>query len=158
MTADTYFKIFKLYPFKKMVWKIFFSNSLTFYFLLFSIRLPNIPHTEVIYSFLTLNLCQLPIAFSTSKFPKVIINSPMFYRIIAHYRDQRFPTEANRLWGPFCKPADLLVVTIIGIRRERIWWMRVLLIPEVLNMYETTLYNKELSASLKTLRLLREKS
>lgn len=31
--------------------------------------------------------------------------------------------------------------------------MKELLIPEVLNMYATTLYNKELSASLKILRL-----
>lgn len=112
-----------------------------------------IPHLGH-YSFLTLNLCQLPITFSTSKFPK-LLSTLSFYLIIAHYPDQRLPTEVNRPLGPFCQPVDLLVVTIIGIRREGIWWMRELLTPEVPNMYETTLYNKDLSASLKTLRLCR---
>lgn len=61
-------------------------------------------HTLVIYSFLTLTLCQFPITFSTSKFPKVtIINSPIFYLIIGQYLDQWFPTEAEQAFRDILK-------------------------------------------------------
>lgn len=130
---------------------MFFFDSLTFYFLLFSVRLPNISHTSVIYSFLTLNLCQLPITFSTSKFHKVIINS----YLLPHHCSLPRPTTPNgsqqAFWAilPTCGP--------FGCHNNWDQEGRYLvdegtIDPRSPNMYETTLYNKELSASLKTLR------
>lgn len=124
--------------------------------LFFTILFPKITHMShswVVSFFLTLTLCQLPITFSTSKL------SQNYYYQFSYLRTHHWslpgpmiPTEAEQILRDILKICeDLLVVTIIWIGR-RVFGGWGTIHPRSPKMCKTTLYNRELSASLRILK------